>query len=271
MSRAAPVLAALALGLAGCEAAFDPIADSDRAYSLSGYLEAGADTQWVRVERFDGALGRAEPAPLDVAVTLSRPGHAPVPLAQEVRPLVTGPAHLFWTTAPVEAGATYRLEARGLEGEASAVIEVPTRESLEVEVVPGPNNCPLEVLVRAERVADVQTRYVVRARSGRVTERRFSHLYSLRDLGDGWFRALIYSGDDTQYIDHGFGDVLSSDVVVAGATDAWPETLGLTLETAIATDGRVENGAGFVGGVVTDRTPFTPVYSTGFSCMSGRR
>lgn len=264
------MLALLALGLFGCEAAFDPVVSSDRAYSLSGYLEADADTHWIRVERFDWTTGQAPAAPLDVAVTLEGPDGAAAPLAQEVRQWVSGPAHLFWTTAPVEAGASYRLRARGAEGETTAVVEVPAREAVEVEVVPGPNNCPVEVFVRAERVADVQTRYRLQRPGGPVVERRFSHLSSLERLPDGRFRAVIFSGNDTATFRPGIDTVVASDVVVAAATDAWPETVGITLERSLFADGAVENGDGFVGGVLTDRTPFTPVYSAGFSCMSDR-
>ena len=48
--------------------------------------------------------------------------------------------------------------------------------------------------------------------------------------------------------------------VVAVATEAWPAPAGLTLEDVlldIQGEG-VENGLGFVGGVVTQRHPFVP-------------
>ena len=66
MRRALPLIA---LVLAACEVPLDPIAESDLSFALSGYLDASADTQWVRVERVDPVAGveRAAPrAPSDV-------------------------------------------------------------------------------------------------------------------------------------------------------------------------------------------------------------
>ena len=116
-------LAAVAL-LAGCEVAFDPIEASTRYYSLSGYLDTEADTQWVRVEPLDATV---EPSsdPIDAVVTLVGPGGSARMAQRVVRP---GPrvSHLFWTTADVAPGAVYTVVARRPDGaETRATVRTP--------------------------------------------------------------------------------------------------------------------------------------------------
>ena len=151
----------LLLGLAACEAPLDPIAESDLAYSFSGYLDASADTQWVRVEPF-GRVNAPTPGPLDAVVSLVKPDGTVRPMTQEVRTFETGPAHLFWSTEDVVPAASYRIEVRGADGTmAVAPVDVPDDSALEIDLVDGLIHCPTVVRVSgAEFLVDVQARYV---------------------------------------------------------------------------------------------------------------
>ena len=256
MTRALPLLA-LALALAACEVPLDPIEPSDAVFSVSGYLDATADTQWVRVEPLARSVG-TDPGPLEAVVTLTGPDGAARPLAQEVRDMATGPAHLFWTTADVAPGATYRLEARRTDGASTrTAVEVPT-EAFRVEVEDGPYACPTVVTVTgAERVVDVQTRYVV-AVGARASRHRVSHVEAIAPGPDGTVRLPIYSANDLDLLPPGPGaEVVHSEILVAAGTDAWPPAAGLTLEDRVGyNDPGVEGGVGFVGGVVTRAEPY---------------
>ena len=260
--------AALALGLAlaACEAPLDPIAPSDRVFSMSGYLDASADTQWVRVEPF-GAVAGPAPGAIDAAVTLVTPDGARVAMAPVVRAFETGPAHLFWTTAPIATGVTYRVEAERSDGaHARATVRIPDAQAVTLTLVDGLINCPTLVIVEgAERLADVRARYALigPARDGEVYE--FSKLPSLTRSADGAFTAQVFFGEDAteMEIDLFPGvEPIAPEVVVAVATDDWPEVEGLTLEAALASAelDRVEGGVGFVGGVVTTTADFIPGY-----------
>ncbi|MGB3541799.1 hypothetical protein [Rubrivirga sp.] len=262
----------LLLVLAGCDASLDPILEADVYYSLSGYLDASADTHTVRVEPVGRVVETPPDGPLDVRVTLSGLG-LEVELRQRVDRLVTGPAHRFWTTADLEAGRTYRLTVRDPNGAETATdVAIPALEDVDVEVVPGPNNCPVFVSVDgAPRLADVQAHYTVRSSSGAVERFEFSHLLAIDRGADDVYRTEVFSGDDTSRFQVEADAALEAEVVVAIGSEAWPEAAGLTLEAAIGYNGDVENGVGFVGGVVTQRYPFQPVISRGSSCMSGRR
>ena len=262
----------LLLALAGCDAAFDPVLESDARYSLSGYLDASADTHTVRVVPVTRVTTEPPDGPLDVTVTLRGPGLEAV-LEQRVDRTVTGPAHRFTTAADLEAGATYRLTVRDGDGLDTATdVAIPDLEGVRVDVVPGPNNCPVFVAVSgAPRLADVQARYTVRRTTGEVERYAFSHLLGLERGPDGVYRVPVFSGDDTSRIPLDGGDALHAELVVAVGSRDWPEAAGLTLEQAIGYNGDVTNGVGFVGGVVTRRFSFQPVISRGSSCMSGRR
>ena len=264
MRQLALLLAGLAL--AACEVPLDPIEPSDLYFSMSGYLDASADTQWVRVEPVARTVDpNAEP--LDVVVTLTdEAAGQTVPLAQEVRPFLTGPAHLFWTTRAISLGGHYQLAARRPDGaETTTDVQIPADGSFSVDVVTGRETCPTIVTVSgAERVVEVQARYVVR-RDGREVEYRFSHADTFEELGGGAIQASIYYADDAirmgldPLLAPDLAGVLVSDVVVGVSTNAWPNVAGLTLEDFLQVEGfGVENGLGFVGGAVTERRPFVP-------------
>ena len=264
--RTPALLLLAALGLAACEVPFDPIEPSDLHYSVSGYLDVSADTQWVRVEPLARTSVPSE-APLDAAVTLEGPDGGAVPLAQEVRQFATGPAHLFWTTAPVASGAAYRLVVRGPDGAETRVrVETPDTTAFSVEVTTGRYVCPARVVVRgAERVVDAQTRYLV-ARPGGPQAFAFPKADTFERADDGAVLAALYFADDAREMDLdpvSPQGLLRSEVVVAVATDLWPDALALTLEEALLFQSpAVEDGVGFVGGVATQRFDFVPNVTT---------
>ena len=263
------VALAAVLALAACEVPFDPIEPSDRYFSVSGYLDVSADTQWVRVE----PLGRtADPVvgPIDAVVTLTGPGGLEARLTQRVRAFETGPAHLFWTTADVAPGTTYRLEARRADGASTRVrVETPDTTRFSAEISTGRYVCPAVVIVRgAERVVDAQTRYGL-VRGGALEVFAFPQADTFERTDDGAVRAYLHFGDDAREmeIDPVFpSGLVRAEAVVAVATGSWPDALSLTLEEALLSESpAVENGVGFVGGVVTRRFAFVPnVTSRGF-------
>ena len=253
--RLLPVL--LAVLLAGCETALDPLDETDRYFTLSGYLDASADTQFVRVEPISPMVATAS-GPLDVRVTLEGPGGVSA-LEQRVLVFETGPAHLFWTTAEVAPGATYRLTVERPDGAATrATVRLPDPFPTPT-LIDGKYQCPTQVYVAAAPVVDVVAIY-----GGADGGARFSKRASITAVEGGRQRAQIYYGDDALRLDR---DPLPDDqgeaeVLVAVGTDDWPEEA--TLETAAIPGGNplVENGLGFVGGVVTWRSPFTPGIGT---------
>lgn len=63
----------LALFGIGCETEFDPLQERDRyPFSMYGFLDLHADTQWVRVMPVLDSLVTHNPEPIDAHVTLTR-------------------------------------------------------------------------------------------------------------------------------------------------------------------------------------------------------
>ncbi|HEX6071199.1 MAG TPA: hypothetical protein VFZ18_15305, partial [Longimicrobiaceae bacterium] len=131
-----PPVGLLALLLVtACDDTFTPIEASALRYSLYGYLDASADTQWIRVSPVR-PLAITSPEPLEERVTLEHLGTGRI---VELRDSVfrqqaldpdlgsaTFYVHNFWTTEPIAPGATYRLTVTKTGGPtAETLIEVP--------------------------------------------------------------------------------------------------------------------------------------------------
>ena len=259
-----PALLALALlavlGGVACSTAFEPQQETDALFSLFGYLEADADTQWVRVTPLR-ATADPDPAPLDAEVFLERAATGERwPMRDSLFTFGSGfTAHNVWTTAPVVAGETYRVVARRPDGaETRATVDVPPIPD-PPEVIDGVFSCPTRVIVSGvERVVDAYAVYRDRE-TGAV--RRLSKLRSIRPGRDGAFIIEVFFGDDAIELAAdpvGF-QAFDASIVFAVATNDWPDLLGLAFdETILPRAGRIENGVGFVGGVVIQEVPFIP-------------
>lgn len=250
-----------AVGGAGCSTAFEPQDETDVYFSLSGYLEADADTQWVRVTPLR-ATADPDPRPLDADVTLERVATGERwPMRDSLFTFADGyTAHNVWTTAPVNPGETYRVLVRRRDGaETRATVDVPPTPP-RPEIIDGVFSCPTRVIVSGvDRVVDAFALY----RDIETGEtRRFSKLQSIRPGRDGAFIIEVFFGDDALEMDADPTAFQAFDAAIgfAVATDDWPDLLGLPFDEALLPRGagRIENGVGFVGGVVTQAVRFVP-------------
>jgi len=128
-------LVLLILGVAsGCVDSFEPFKASDNLhFSIFGYLNADADTQWIRVTPIRQSVFTT-PDKLDATVTLENMGTGvTIELNDSVFRFQTALeggsaswAHNYWTDAPIEYGATYLLSVVAANGETTtAVVPVP--------------------------------------------------------------------------------------------------------------------------------------------------
>jgi hypothetical protein len=132
-----------ALVLAGCDDTFTPIVPGEQRLSVYGYLDASADTQWIRVGLMRPLLPTS-PDSLAATVTLERVGGGrTVRLRQVVSRFSTvnsgdAYAHNFWTTERMEPGASYRVRVEPFVGQvAETVVPVPPDYDLEVWLAQG--------------------------------------------------------------------------------------------------------------------------------------
>ncbi|GAB5519150.1 MAG: hypothetical protein RhofKO_14010 [Rhodothermales bacterium] len=128
------LLLVLVLGLVACDDSITPISgDVDGNFTLTGYLDTDADTQFVRVTPARFQFKWVDATPLDARVFTRNLSTGEETVWQDslIR-LTNGDLdHLFFTTAPVEPGVTYEfIVAPPNEPPTSARILIPSSDSV---------------------------------------------------------------------------------------------------------------------------------------------
>jgi hypothetical protein len=251
--------------LAACEESFSPIQPSDLQFSVYGYLDASADTQWIRVGPIRPTLFTS-PEPLGATVTLEHLGSGRV---VELRdsvfdysqrdPEIASDgvyAHNYWTAEHVEAGAAYRFSARRGDAPASeTVVQIPTDYDVEVWIAQQQATRGDYVrIVGLRYVAFVQTTTRFHDRCGPGTETTSFPVDSVD--GDVHTvpitRAFRFRGGC------GAPVVERQEVRVVGSGAPWPSDreLGVGEEVVTGPPSGLSNSVGFIAGVLTKRVPY---------------
>lgn len=273
-TRIALLLAATFVG-AGCETSFEVYSESDAYFSLFGFLDASADTQWVRIEALQDSL-ITDTKPLDAVVTMTQvsSGRRVVWRDSLFHFIGGASAYNYWSAEPVLPLETYRLEVMRSDGVTSAAtVTMPdTFPDPVLNVFPfSLINLPVsgsvcaqtfEMVIALERFAALEITYHVPTTRG--TERTYSVSYVLRavPVEEGQFEVIVPWVEDLRQLaaldrDIGVAELLrlrAVDLLVASAGPNWPPNT-LDDET-VALPGavtHVEHGYGFVGGVVSKR------------------
>jgi hypothetical protein len=249
------------LGHAGCDTSFEPFQESDHYFSVFGYLDASADTQYVRVTPLRNSLV-ATAGPLDATVTLEDLASGRRTVLRDSAFVFGGRAavHNYWTTEDVLPGAAYRLTVTRSDGAATtATIRIPDTFP-DPQVVAEPFR-PIVIRARGvERLADIRMVYRLLERfSGRRATYEVSYLTDASRTAEA-FVVFLNTERDFQQIQTRYGQgvqIESAHVVVGAAGPDWPDLTEIDLETLALADvvSNVEHGVGFVGGVFTKRAP----------------
>ncbi len=115
---------ALVLGLAllACEESVDPVLETERPYTLYGYLNPLADTQAVRVFDIEGTLEPSPGLPLNAQVVSTRERDTPVAWRDSVVSYRNGTfGNVYWAPFRADFETTYRIEATDAVGETASV------------------------------------------------------------------------------------------------------------------------------------------------------
>ncbi|HET6569270.1 MAG TPA: hypothetical protein VFG50_14980 [Rhodothermales bacterium] len=192
----AGMLGVLALLLTGCEEDVTVSLGTDRAYSLYGYMNPIADTQWIRVYPITGQLHPTSPEPLDAHFTSTDVQ------ANEVRVWRDSTLHfpdstyehVFWSPFRAEYDHTYRIEVKRSDGATSSV-EVAT-PSLVYPVAQRPVidytvRLPVTVDGAVPRLFNIAAEYLLLLGRNPDGTRRFSRCNvsyddQIQDKGDHW-------------------------------------------------------------------------------------
>lgn len=271
-----PLLACILAGTvaSACDESFDPLAPSEVHFSVFGYLDASADTQWIRVMPLR-ALKPTSPDSFGIAVTLEDLGSGRVIELRDSLFLYThysdpelgsGGAwlHNFWTTEEIEPGASYRLTVQR-EGEApgEAVVKIPGDFASEVGLRQSAFGGETDY-VRVTGLTEVpfvavNLYFTDQCGPGvenvwRVDDDRPAAQY---DTGDG-YRIPISRASVTPRDGCGAPTLQDRRVWIVGSGAEWPSKAGYSPLGLGETErtSNVSNAVGFVGGVVTKLLPY---------------
>ncbi len=255
--------------VAACDDSFEPIEPSELAFSVFGYLDASADTQWIRVMPIRPLKVTSQDA-LGATVTLEHLGTGRIielrdslfrfsSYSDSDPDLVSEGAyvHNFWTLEEIEPGAAYRFSARR-EGKepAEAVVEIPRDYEVEVAI----NQ------VRAQGETD-ELRITGLKHLPFLT--MATHFYDLcgssgvgtgykgRSADDETHLIAIEKPEVTPRIACGSPIVPNRELRIVGSEAAWPA--GGHSPGALGESGgtsNVTNAVGFLGGVLTKVIPY---------------
>lgn len=156
----------LFLATAACDNTVDPFVSESRGddFAVYGYLDAGADTQFVRISPVIDASGFTFGDSLGAVVLLHEISGATGTRMQDSSVTIEGGrrAYIYYTTIPLSAGGMYRLD-----------VFYPGRDTLRISTrVPGPDQVVAEkprADIRGFLIQPVQWTDVFRVRDVLVT------------------------------------------------------------------------------------------------------
>lgn len=273
------LLLSLCFILTNCEQSFNPIKQNDTVpLSLYGYLDASADTQWVRItpirNQIDQTLEKPE---MDVALEHLSSGKK-VLLNDSLFQFRQGfNAINTWTELDIEPDETYQIVASRPDGATSRVtVEVPGEfpQPIIANLIPGCTG-----LLRIEgvpRLVDVQSKWTMRIfflnqeNEIVLTENRtavISYIDGARRVADGAYEVFIDTSQELSDILSGLEDVSygivvdSRELFVARGGPGWTDEIRNLddIEYALP-DGvsNVENGLGYMFGILSRSISYIP-------------
>jgi hypothetical protein len=254
-----------------CDETFDPIAPTDLAFSVFGYLDASADTQWIRIMPIRPLKVTSRDV-LAAEVTLE---HLETGRVIELRDslfrfsstsdLDLGSEgaylHNFWTSEDIEPGAAYRFSARREGREPSeVVVEIPHDYEVEVairQVHSGGGTDELRITgVKHLPFLTAVTNFYDSCGSG---VSKFG--YRSRSDDDETHTIEITKQRLTGRHECGLSWVANRGIWIVGSKAEWP--FGEYSQHAPGEAGRasnVTNAVGFLGGVLTRLIPYEDCY-----------
>lgn len=253
----------------GCDPSFAPIQNNDQYYSIFGYLNASADTQFVRIEELRDSLFMDAPAHLNVKVTLTdiTTGQS-TQMHDSLFHYPDGDAHNFYSTMEIHPKETYRLEVKNGNANTSAQVEIP--DTFPEPVLKNSSSALTVVEVQdIDRLIEAKAVYYTylncRPNSNNcpdhpyVLRSAFAHLRDTVHTNDGAIQVRFDQGTDMQKIEDGYPEgrtftLVKVNMIVAAGNPDWPDFLNLDEETTAHPDTatNINGGSGLLGGIVSD-------------------
>lgn len=256
--------------LSSCDQTFDPIKKEGAGFSILGYLDASADTQWVRVTPQREQLAQSEFKP-EMTVTLENLESGESTVMNDSLFLNPDGFHYLnvWTTMEVHPGVSYRLKAKHSDGRMShATVTIPNDFPTPILSTSG-NGYIGDLLINdVENLADVQTLWIFDG-SNRIPYRSLAFKTS-RDEYD--FQVRLYADYDLSLIlgpnrpntlDFLANADYKRQVYVASGGPEWIDDFA-SMEDIVynlpKSFSNVEGGVGYLVGIVSKTIPFKSCY-----------
>lgn len=249
----------------GCEESFEPLQENEAfPFSIYGYLDASADTQWVRVSPARKTFEPPAEKP-DMHVTLEHleSGHY-MSMNDSLIQLRQGFIALnVWTDMAINPGGSYRLKAERPDGAASSVTvtlpeQVPVVRFIETGLGSG-----VVMISGVEHLADVQSRWHLLI-AGRQHMISIPLRMQAERLAEGEYRLFIDRNREQRQIsdqllldndiDNDIIQILKREVFVASAGPEWVEDMDSMDDLIFALPeglSNVDHGVGYMIGVIS--------------------
>ncbi|WP_340107027.1 hypothetical protein [Rhodohalobacter sp. 8-1] len=245
-----------------CDDSFQPLQENNiYNFSISGYLDVSADTQWVRVGTIRQSIDEP-PNPEGIQVTLEDI-HSGETVIMNDSVFTSKNVLNYWTTMNIEQEQTYRITAEQTDGKKSAVTVTTPKEIPSIFITIN-NGTPVGANIRIndiiEHIADLQSVWYVILNPGTENRRRI-YRFPLRNtlrqseiFGDSF--AFADWNEQRKQIEQSVGgteiEIASRQFFVAAGGPEWDDSLSSIDDLEYFLDGTasyVENGLGYVVGI----------------------
>lgn len=227
----------LFITIPACSTQFDVYTNNGDYYSIFGFLNASADTQYIRVEELRDSMPRSTPVHLNVVVKLTDlTSNKSAILHDSLFQFQQSPVHNFYTTEKIMPLHSYKLVVNGPGGaESSASITMPDTFPKPVPETFIPSNFQLFCAGVENDYDGIRIKGISKLVSLKAIYYSKSSNWIVNHLADttrpspGLIIGRIYYYTDLCQVRPDF--LQRIDVVVAAGDPDWPNTLGLDPET----------------------------------------
>lgn len=262
--------------LQGCTENFQALEENDQYYfSMYGYLDASADTQWVRITPARERVDALEEVP-DMNVIIENMDTGNTITMKDSLFQNRGATYInFWTTDPIEHTNSYRVVAEKPDGSKSEAIayipdELPTPKVIIETSFGFPTTYSVEV-DGSVHVADVQSKWYVHLKAPNLSTRRvftFSHRNNAdtTEANGGSYSFHLKPDEELSEIENqvllpegGEIEVVHRQIYVASTSVDWISNVSSLDDLTYAlpeTFSNVENGVGFITGIDSKYVPY---------------
>lgn len=261
-----PLIMVFALLVTGCDESLDPLLENDRYFfSVNGYLDVSADTQWVRVMPVRESINPPTDLPVP-SVTLEHvESGETVAMNDSLFHYADGRVVLnYWTTMDILPENTYQLTVEGADGKTSYA-ETTLPEDYPLPFFTQPEfGADILIVTGVEQLADIQVVYHIQFDVSEVISRiSYPHLQMSIQAQSSVYRIPIEAGDLRAQLTEAYCNfsVIERNVFVASGGPGWPDFVTLDRHTIAIPDylSNIENGLGFFGGIISKTFPYIDV------------